>query len=72
MIATVRPQDVRNYDGLKDTWYGRVVPLCNGAFVLLDVFNAFGREILELSVETIDATYYRSIIELENYASMTF
>lgn len=71
MIATVRPQDVRNYDGLKDTWDGRVVPLCNGSFVLLDVFFAAGREILELSVVAIDAARYRSIVELEDYAKMS-
>ena len=72
MIATVRPQDVRNYNGLKDTWDGRVVPLCNGAVVLLDVFFASGREILELSVKAVDATYYRGLLELEEYASETF
>lgn len=72
MIATIRPQDVRNFDGLQDTWFGRVVPLCNGAVVLLDVFYAFSREILELSVQVVDATYYRGVIELEEYASETF
>ena len=72
MIATVRPQDVRNYNGLKDTWDGRVVPLCNGAVVLLDVFDAFRNEILELSVQAVDATYYRGVLELEEYASETF
>ena len=72
MIATVRPQDVRNYNGLKDTWDGRVVPLCNGAVALLDVFFASGREILELSVKAVDATYYRGLLELEEYASETF
>ena len=72
MIATVRPQDVRNYDGLKDTWDGRVVPLCNGAVVLLDIFDAFYSEILELSVQVVDANYYRGVLELEEYASETF
>lgn len=72
MIATVRPQDVRNYSGLQDTWYGRVIPLCNGAVVLLDVFFASGREILELSVQVVDANYYRGMLELEEYASKTW
>lgn len=70
MIATVRPQDVRNYNGLKDVWGDRVVPLCNGAVVLLDVFDAFGREILELSVNVIDAARYEYLVELEEFAKM--